>query len=263
MNLDDLERELHRAGVDPGRYLLPIRSKEAMNWMLRPEGQTWLRPSRSGTWEVAAGGIGPHYDCFGTIAEFATVNDACTAFLRELTLADGQAFAAQRAAWSQACVSRWQQGEARIAQEEPDVAEQRRRWHARWARRQADREPAMTIEELEQALVKAEFHREGLQLQGKDELRWDAGRGPVIGQDQQGRWYHGRWQFDRPGFFLPEYRFLTEAEVCQHFYESYIGPYELSPPLTYEQWQEQRALAADNRDAYRREEEQSRRPTGD
>lgn len=115
----------------------------------------------------------------------------------------------------------------------------------------------MTTGELEQALVRAGVRRGGVQLQGIDEIRApEEGPAVAVGSDEQGRWFWGRWDTYRPGLLRLEYRFETEGEACQSFYEDCAGPITMSPPLTLAQWRLQPAVVRDNQAAAARYDEE-------
>ncbi|MDT5042908.1 MAG: hypothetical protein QOE51_3893 [Actinoplanes sp.] len=249
MHLRELAEALEQAEVDPVRYVLPSLFPPGVNWTLWPEGCVWLIPGRDGRWQVEGGGIAPHYNCEGTLCSYDSEEQACEAFLRELT-GPGEAFAAERARFSADCVRIWWEDEVRIALEEPDVATERVRWRTVWGEREAAGEPAMTIAELVPALVKADFRRDSVQIEGLDEIRPDEKTTARIGRDEQGRWYFGKWEHDGPERFVVECRFDTEGEFCRHFYDNSIGPVWMTPVLTLAQWRQQREVAAENHAAY-------------
>jgi len=249
MHLPELAEALDQAGVDPGRYVLPSLFPPGVNWTLWPEGCVWLIPGRGGRWHVEGGGIAPHYNCEGALCSYDSEEQACEAFLRELT-GPGEAFAAERAWFSADCVRIWWEDEVRIALEDPEVAAERVRWRAVWAEREAAGEPAMTIAELVPALVRAGFRREGVLIEGLDEIRPDDQTSARIARDERGRWYSGKWEHDGPERFVLEFRFDTEGEFCRYYYDSSVGPVWMTPVLTLAQWRQQRAVAAENHAAY-------------
>jgi hypothetical protein len=266
MDLAELAEALDRAGIDPGRYVLPSLFPPGVGWELWPEGSVSLSPDRDGRWQVRGGGIAPHYAYEGTLCLYDSEEQACEAFLREMT-GPGEAFADQRARFSAECVRIWWEDEARIALEEPETAAERARWRAVWAEREAAGEPAMTIAELVPALVKGGFRREGVQIEGLDEIRPDDKTTTRIARDEQGRWYRGKWENLGPEWFVVEYRFDTEGEFCRYLYDDSLGPVLMTPVLTLAQWRQQRVVAAENhaayREALRRDEEATQRRLGE
>ena len=257
MDVHELAQALNRAGVDPNRYVLVPLLAGPWAWQLRPEGSVWLTRGVD-HWSVMGGGIAPHYDATGDLCVFTTEERACEAFLREMT-GPGDALAAQKARFSGECVRQWWEDEVRIALEEPDVGEQRVRWRETWCERESLGRELMTVGELEEALVAAGVHREALQLEGLDETESQReGAGVVLSRDDQGRWFWGRWDVDRPGLLELHYRFETEGEACQSLYQECSGPITMTAPLTLAQWRLQRSVVLDNQAAAERYDEQQR-----
>lgn len=257
MNVQELAEALHRAGVDPDRYVLVPLLARPWAWELRPEGSVWLTRGID-HWSVMGGGIAPHYAMTGELCTFTTEARACEAFLREMT-GPGEPFAAQKARFGADCVRLWWEDEVRIALEEPAVAADRVRWRETWRERELLGRELMTVGELEEAMVAAGAIREAFQLEGLDETstrREDAN--VVLSHDDQGRWYWGRWDSYRPGLLELHYRFETEGEACQSLYQECSGPITMTAPLTLAQWRLQRTVVLDNEAAAKRYDEQLR-----
>jgi hypothetical protein len=164
VDVQELSRALHRAGVDPDRYVLDPLLPEPWTWELRPAGSVWLA-GRADDWRVSAGGIAPHYHATGDLCVFTSEERACEAFLRELT-GSAEPFAAEKAGFSAECVREWWEDEVRIALEEPHVGAQRARWRETWRERELLGRELMTVGELEEALVVAGVYREAFTARG-------------------------------------------------------------------------------------------------
>lgn len=258
MNVQELAEALNRAGVDPDRYVLEPLLAEWWPRELRPDGSVWLTRGTH-PWSVMSGGIGPHYAMTGDLCVFSTETGACEALLRELT-GPGEPFAAEKARFSAECVRAWWEDEVRIALEDPEVGKQRARWRETWRERELAGQELMTVAELEEAMVAAGVNRPAFQLEGIDETgAQKEGAYVVLGHDEHGRWYWGRWQSDRPGLLQLEYRFETEGEACQSLYQDCSGPITMVPPLSLAQWRLQRSVALDNQAAVKKYDEELQR----
>jgi hypothetical protein len=259
LNVRELAEALAAADVDPDRYVLQPLLTEPWVWQLRPEGSVWLA-HRFDLWHVVGGGIGPHYDATGDLCTFLTEERACEVFLREMT-GPSEPFAAEKARFSAECARAWWEDEIRIALEEPHVAADRVRWREKWRERELLGRELMTVSELDEAMIAAGVIREAFQLEGIDDTAAQReGATVMLSRDEQGRWYWGRWQSDRPGVLWMHYRFATEGEACQSLYQECSGPITTTAPLTAAQWRLQRSVALDNQTAVKRYDQELRRP---
>ncbi|MEU6220059.1 hypothetical protein ABZ845_21450 [Streptomyces sp. NPDC047022] len=241
MNTGELLAALRRAGVDERRYGLPgsaavpsraedhVRLKRNADWEVAEYGARW----------VVVGGeeVVPGWE--GILGRFATEEEACEVFHRELTRTTAPAFAAEKAAWAVEAERVRQEGEAEIAADEPELAADRAWWAGEWRRRAEAGEPVMTCAELDHALRKAD-RRARYRITDLDDL--GDGEGTVIDRDDRGRWYAGHWRTEAPYYVVKEMIFFTEGELCRYVYDDATGPWQAPPVLTLEQWRLQRAL---------------------
>jgi hypothetical protein len=257
MDAAQLATALADAGVDPRRYRIAGRPTWAghLGLSLMEEVVLLTESRRTGHWYVKGGqDVVPGWPA--VLCEFPDEAQACAYLYAQLTRSDGLSFTQEKTHWAATAEELRAQAEAELAQLHPRRAAERARWSSEWERRRASGAPAMTRDELREALdaagsfepywidavpavptVVPEFDPDGEEDVDFPETEpWPANRFLLAWDGYDECWVTGsRLPGAQPDYHL---RFAAEAEgeACAYLFEYLTSPRTLPRRLTGAQW---------------------------